>query len=210
MCINNFLTQVYRVCSHLASVQVYSLTVSYSIKNRCNIKLLAGRLRRRYFEVIKETTRAIFQLKHINQSSIFFFEMPEIIYKTDLDNVDWAEMKATLCKDAFDNGHSQEQLKTSFENSYSGCIADADHRSVGTARVLSDGVCNAYLVDVWTLSAYRRQGIATAMMQNLLSRLKGQHVYLFTDDVPVYAKLGFAEQPIGMGQVIGTWLVNEE
>src|SRR4028118_1169554 len=35
MRINNFLTQVYRVCSHLASVQVYSLSVSYSIKNCC-------------------------------------------------------------------------------------------------------------------------------------------------------------------------------
>ncbi len=101
--------------------------------------------------------------------------MPGIVYKTDLDNVDWAEMKATLRKDAFDNGRSPEQLKTSFENSYAACIASADHRIVGTARVLSDGVCNAYFVDVWTLSAYRRQGIATTMMQNLLSRLQGQH-----------------------------------
>lgn len=136
--------------------------------------------------------------------------MPEIIYKTDLDNVDWVEMKATLRQDAFDNGRSSEQLKTSFENSYATCIAYVDNRIVGTARVLSDGVCNAYLVDVWTLSTYRRQGIAKTMIQTLLSRLKGQHVYLFTDDVPeLYAKLGFVEQPIGMGQVIGTWLVNE-
>ncbi|WP_289501316.1 GNAT family N-acetyltransferase [Gloeocapsopsis sp. IPPAS B-1203] len=119
-------------------------------------------------------------------------------------------MKITLCQDAFDNGRTPEQLKTSFENSYAACVAYANHRIVGTARVLSDGVCNAYIVDVWTLSAYRRLGIATAMMQNLLSRLKGQHVYLFTDDVPqLYAKLGFVEQPIGMGQLIGTWLVNE-
>jgi predicted GNAT family acetyltransferase len=136
--------------------------------------------------------------------------MPEITYKTELDTVDWAEMKATLHQDAFDNGRSPEQLKTSFENSYAACVAYAEHQIVGTAHVLSDGICNAYLVDVWTLSAYRRQGIATTMMQKLLSRLKGQHVYLFTDNVPeLYAKLGFVEQPIGMGQVIGTWLVDE-
>lgn len=136
--------------------------------------------------------------------------MTEITYKTELDNVNWAEIKTTLCQDAFDNGRSPEQLKTSFENSYVSCIAYAGSQIIGTARVLSDGVCNAYLVDVWTLSAYRRQGIATTMIQKLLSRLKGQHVYLFTDDVPeLYAKLGFVEQPIGMGQVIGTWLVNE-
>lgn len=136
--------------------------------------------------------------------------MSKITYKTDLAHVDWVEMKTTLHQDAFDNGRSPKQLKISFENSYAACIAYTDNQIVGTARVLSDGVCNAYLVDVWTLSAYRRQGIAKTMMQTLLGRLKGQHVYLFTDDVPeLYAKLGFVEQPIGMGQVIGTWLVNE-
>lgn len=135
--------------------------------------------------------------------------MPEIVYRADLDHVDWTEMKSTLYRDDFDNGRSPEQLKKSFENSYATCIAYANNQIIGTARVLSDGVCNAYLVDVWTLSAYRRQGIATTMIQKLLSRLKGQHVYLFTDDVPeLYAKLGFVEQPIGMGQVIGTWLIN--
>ena len=44
----------------------------------------------------------------------------------------------------------------------------------------------------------------------LLDNLKGQHVYLFTDDnLNFYKKLGFNKQPIGMGQVIGRWLVNE-
>lgn len=136
--------------------------------------------------------------------------MPAIIYKTDLNHVDWAALKITLRQDAFDNGRSPEQLKTSFENSYATCVAYANSELVGTARVLSDGVCNAYLVDIWTLSAYRRQGIATTMIQKLLHRLEGQHVYLFTDDVPeLYAKLGFVERPIGMEQVIGTWLVHE-
>lgn len=130
--------------------------------------------------------------------------MLAVTYKTNLDDVDWAQMKATLHTDAFDNGRSPEQLKKSFENSYATCIAYADNRIIGTARVLSDGICNAYIVDVWTLTAYRRQGIARTMMQILLDKLKGQHVYLFTDDAPeVYRKVGFTEQPIGMGQVIG-------
>ncbi|GET40393.1 hypothetical protein [Microseira wollei] len=34
--------------------------------------------------------------------------------------------------------------------------------------------------------------------------------YLFTDDAPeFYKKIGFTEQPVGMAQVIGKWLVNE-
>ena len=136
--------------------------------------------------------------------------MLEVTYKTNLDNVDWHQMKAALRADAFDNGRSPAQLKKSFENSYATCIAYADNQIIGTARVLSDGVCNAYIVDVWTLTIYRRQGIARTMMQILLDKLKGQHVYLFTDDAPeFYKKIGFTEQPVGMGQVIGKWLVNE-
>jgi predicted GNAT family acetyltransferase len=136
--------------------------------------------------------------------------MSKVIYKTDLDNVDWTEMKTTLRQDAFDNGRSSEQLKISFKNSYAACVAYTDGQIIGTARVLSDGVCNAYIVDIWTFSTYRRQGIATTMVKILLARLQGQHVYLFTDDLPqFYTKLGFKEQPLGMGQVIGKWLVNE-
>jgi len=136
--------------------------------------------------------------------------MQKVTYKTDLVNVDWMEMKTTLQEDAFDNGRSPEQLNKSFENSYVTCIAYAGNRIVGTARVLSDGVCNAYTVDVWTLSAYRNQGIARQMMNILLKKLKGQHVYLFTDDTTeFYRKHGFTEQPIGMSQVVGKWLVND-
>ena len=62
------------------------------------------------------------------------------------------------------------------------------------ARLLSDGVCNAYLVDVWTMSAYRRQGIASR--RRLLDAVPGQHVGLQTDDAPeLYRSLGFDPQP---------------
>ena len=136
--------------------------------------------------------------------------MAEIIYKTNLENIDWTEMKTTLRQDAFDNGRSPEQLKTSFENSYAICIAYAEGRMIGTARVLSDGVCNAYLVDVWTLSEFRHRGIASTMIQKLMCQLSGQHVYLQTDDAQeLYAKLGFVEQPTGMSKVVGEWLIND-
>ena len=52
--------------------------------------------------------------------------MIEVTYKTNLKNVDWIEMKATLRADAFDNGRSPEQLQQSFQNSYAACIAYAD------------------------------------------------------------------------------------
>jgi ribosomal protein S18 acetylase RimI-like enzyme len=133
-----------------------------------------------------------------------------VTYKRDLNNVDWEEMKATLQQDCFDNGRSPEQLKASFNNSYATCIAYDDNRIVGTVRALSDGVCNAYIVDVWTFSPYRSQGIASLMISLLLAELPGQHVCLFTDEaIDFYEKLGFTKGHIFMEQVVGKWLVNE-
>jgi ribosomal protein S18 acetylase RimI-like enzyme len=135
--------------------------------------------------------------------------MPDIIYTLDLTQVNWDEMKAAVQADDFDNGRTPGQLKASFCNSFAACLAYTGGRLIGTARVLSDGVCNAYIVDVWTQTAYRRQGIARRMLELLLERLPGQHVYLFTDDMPdFYRRIGFTERGTGFEKVVGDWLVN--
>ena len=134
----------------------------------------------------------------------------EIRYKTDLDGVDWQQLKATLTADSFDNGRTPEQLRESFENSHSTVLACLGDEVIGTARVLSDGVCNAYVVDVWTLSKHRRRGIGRTIMEILLGRLQGQHVYLFTDDATeFYSALGFEERGTGMARVVGEWLKSD-
>jgi ribosomal protein S18 acetylase RimI-like enzyme len=134
----------------------------------------------------------------------------EITYTTDLGGVDWEQMKATLAEDDFDNGRMPEQLRESFENSYAAVVAYDGEKIIGTARVLSDGVCNAYVVDVWTLSPYRKRGVARRMMEVLEAGLAGQHIYLFTDSaVDFYRKIGFKEQPSGMSKVVGEWLRND-
>lgn len=131
----------------------------------------------------------------------------EVSYTTTLDGVDWEEMKSTLAADRFDNGRTPEELRVSFRNSYLSVIAYSGGRIIGTVRVLSDGVCNAYVVDVWTLSEYRNRGIARTMMGMLEEKLDGQHVYLFTDDAAeFYRKLGYKEDGVGMGKVVGQWL----
>lgn len=76
--------------------------------------------------------------------------------------------------------------------------------------MLSDCVSNAYLVDIWTLSAVRHHGVARTIIELLLEKRQGQHVYLFTEgSVDFYKKLCFIERPIGIEKVIGQWLVNE-
>jgi predicted GNAT family acetyltransferase len=135
----------------------------------------------------------------------------EITYRTNLDDVDWAALNAAYAADDFDNGRTDEQLQASFENSYSAVIAYAGDRIIGTARALSDGICNAYVVDVWTLTPYRRRGIARRMMALVTDPLRGQHVYLFTEPetVPFYRELGYQKQGVGLSKVIGAWLQND-
>jgi predicted GNAT family acetyltransferase len=126
-----------------------------------------------------------------------------------LDGVDWQAVRADLLADDFDNGRTPAALRRSFEASQHVAIAWAGARVVGTARLLSDGVCNAYVVDVWTLSAYRRQGIAAEMMKLLVDAVPGQHVGLFTDDMQdFYAAVGFRPQGDFLSVVSGSWLHN--
>src|SRR5712671_1360295 len=99
-----------------------------------------------------------------------------------LEGIDWAQAKADLAADDFDNGRSPGALQASFERSQHVAIARDGDRVVGMARLLSDGVCNAYLLDVWTASSYRRQGIASSMTQLLIDAVPGQHIGLQTDD----------------------------
>ncbi len=127
-----------------------------------------------------------------------------------LDYVNWDQAKADLIADNFDNGRSAAALCLSFEQSQHVAIARDGPRVVGMARLLSDGVCNAYLVDVWTSSPYRRQGVASAMVRLLMMRVPGQHIGLQTDDAqPFYTALGFGLQPDFMSIVVGRWLKND-
>ena len=131
-------------------------------------------------------------------------------FDRSLDGVDWEQAKADLAADHFDNGRSAKALRLSFEQSQHVAFARDDGRVVGMARMLSDGVCNAYVVDVWTKSEYRRQGIASTLMRMLADAVPGQHIGLQTDDAQdLYRSLGYAPQPEFWSRVAGTWLDND-
>jgi predicted GNAT family acetyltransferase len=133
-----------------------------------------------------------------------------VTYHREVDAVDWERAKADLAADAFDNGRSPEALRRSFAQSQHVAFAADGDRCVGMARLLSDGVCNAYLIDVWTQTDYRRQGIATRLVELLVAEVPGQHVALQTDNASaLYAGLGFRPDEGWMARVVGTWLDNE-
>ena len=127
-----------------------------------------------------------------------------------LDGIDWEQVKADLAADDFDNGRTPEALRRSFHQSQHVAFARNGDQLVGMARLISDGVCNAYLVDVWTASAYRRRGIASAMIRQLLESVPGQHVGLQTSNAQaLYESLGFRAQPEFWSIVVGSWLNND-
>ena len=126
---------------------------------------------------------------------------------SDVRGVNWQRLKADLAADRFDNGRSAVQLRRSFENSNVCRLATEGDRVIGTVRLLSDGVCNAYLVDLWTLFPFRRRGIASELVRQALGELDGQHVALFAQGPPeFFRKLGFETEPGGMSRVVGRWL----
>ena len=138
--------------------------------------------------------------------------IPAVAVRIDssLEGIDWEQAKADLAADDFDNGRSPDALRRSFEQSQHVAFARDGDRVVGMARLLCDGVCNAFLVDVWTASGHRRQGIASAMIRLLLDEVPGHHVGLQTDDAQaLYASLGFKPQPEFWSHVVGTWLDND-
>lgn len=133
-----------------------------------------------------------------------------IEYSNSIEGVDWAALVASLAADRFDNGRTPRQMEASFRNSFCSIIVRDGDRVVATGRALSDGVCNAYIVDVWTQSAYRRRGIGRRIVELLCEALQGQHVYLFTDDRrDFYAACGFVPRAVGMQRVVGEWLNND-
>ena len=128
-------------------------------------------------------------------------------FSSSLDGVDWAALKAALAADQFDNGRTPQEYRRSHQRSHAVVFGRCDGRFVANGRILSDGVCNAYLVDIWTASTHRRQGIGREVVNRLLATVPGQHVALLTDDMPAfYSALGFQPQHGGMSQVVGTWL----
>lgn len=124
--------------------------------------------------------------------------------------IDWEQLKADLDADDFDNGRSAKALRRSFDQSQHVAFVRDGSRVVGTARLLSDGVCNAYLLDVWTASSHRRRGIGSQMVRFLVDQVPGQHIGLQTDDAGgFYAGLGFRSQPEFLSLIAGQWLGND-
>jgi GNAT superfamily N-acetyltransferase len=135
------------------------------------------------------------------------FTVAGVEFSMSTDGVDWAALKDALVRDDFDNARTPDEYRISHENSAAVVLVRAGDEYVGNGRILSDGVCNAYLLDIWTATAWRRRGIGGEIVRRLVATVPGQHVLLVTDDrADFYASLGFRERQVAMEMINGSWL----
>jgi N-acetylglutamate synthase and related acetyltransferases len=120
------------------------------------------------------------------------------IYKisTDKDKLDLNVIHDFLTNRSYwANGRSFETVKRSIENSICFGVYNSSDSLVGFARVLTDYAVFAYVMDVFILEEYRKQGLSKQLMTAIMEHtdLQGlQRFMLATNDAhELYEKYGF-------------------
>ncbi len=122
--------------------------------------------------------------------------MSDILVSTDKNKLDLKVIHGFLTTSYWATGRTEEQVQTTIDNSL--CFGVyVDGKQIGFARVLSDGVAFAYLMDVFILEAYRGKGYSKALLKEIFSHPKLVHVQKWllgtTDAHALYRQFGFTE-----------------
>jgi len=118
---------------------------------------------------------------------------------TDKSKLDVTAIHDYLCHRSYwAQGRSIERVKTSIENSICFGMYDENANMLGFARVVTDKVVFAYLMDLFVFEAYRHQGLGTALVRHIMQQpdLQVRLWFLGTRDAHgLYEKFGFAVIP---------------
>lgn len=115
---------------------------------------------------------------------------------TDKDKLDLIAIHDFLTNRSYwARGRSFETVKRSIENSICFGVYDNTDKLVGFARVLTDSAVFAYIMDVFILENFRKQGLGKQLMDAIMKHpdIQGlQRVMLATNDAhKLYEKFGF-------------------
>ena len=117
------------------------------------------------------------------------------LVSTDRRRLDVAAIHAFLHGSYWARGIPREVVERSLRGSLCFGLFEWE-RQVGFARVVTDGATFAYLADVFVLPSHRGRGLATWLLECVLSHpgLQGlRRFLLFTRDAhALYARFGFA------------------
>jgi GNAT superfamily N-acetyltransferase len=113
---------------------------------------------------------------------------------TDPNRLDVAMIHAFLADSYWVPGITRESLEKCMKHSLCFGIY-AEGRQIGFARIVTDYVRYAHLLDVFILPEFRGQGIAKLLMNNILSHPELQTITRYTlhtrDAHALYAQFGF-------------------
>ena len=94
------------------------------------------------------------------------------------------------------------QLMQAMEQSWYVIYVYSDEKLVGTGRVISDGIINAYICGIGVDPEYQGKGIGKEIARKLINRCKNQglHVQLLCEEglVSYYEQMGFEVFATGM------------
>ena len=119
---------------------------------------------------------------------------PQISISTDKKQLNIKFIHAFLTESYWAKGRTVEEVKTTIEN----CLCFGVYKNkkqIGFARVLTDGVVFAYLMDVFIDPAFQGQGFSKLMMQSIMQHPELQNIQkwlLKTSDAHgLYKQFGF-------------------
>lgn len=115
---------------------------------------------------------------------------------TDKSKLDLKVIHGFLTSSYWATGRTVEQVQATIDNSL--CFGVyVDGRQIGFARVLTDTVAFAYLMDVFILEEYRGKGYAKILLKEIFSHTKLVDVQKWllgtTDAHALYRQFGFTE-----------------
>ena len=94
------------------------------------------------------------------------------------------------------------QLYIAMKQSWYSIYVYEGEKLIGTGRIVSDGVINAYLCGLGVHPDYRDRGIATEISRRLVERCENSklHIQFFCKEelVPYYEKMDFQPFAVGM------------
>ena len=130
----------------------------------------------------------------INQET--FLPKMKISISTNPEKLDSNFIHQFLTESYWAKGRTLEEVRHSIRTSLNFGLFDGE-KHIGYARVISDEVVFAYLMDVFIDKAYRGLGLSSVLMKAILEHPKVtnvKRVFLGTMDAhPIYKKFGFRE-----------------
>jgi GNAT superfamily N-acetyltransferase len=120
--------------------------------------------------------------------------MNTITISTDKNQLDINIIHAFISNTYWAQGRSLVQVQTCIDNSLNFGIY-LNNQQIGYARVVTDYVAFAYLLDVFIIEQHQKQGYSTQLMEFILSYLEFKSIKVWrlatTDAHYLYQKFGF-------------------